>query len=126
MDYTHILQGIVITLFSIVLGFGAWWVRKLEKEQDKQDTRLAKQEDRLNAMDKAAGVLEAQLTGIRELLEQHMEREENVMWKRIEAIDLANQEAHAAMYAGLTALTGDVRELAGVVKQLATTRTIEK
>jgi hypothetical protein len=126
-QYIHILEVVLATLFGLVLSFTAYWVKHLDVDLKTVDVRISKIEDQLSAYKEKHAVGETQLAAIRSLLADHVDREENVTWKRIDEIDRENQMAHQKMFDGLSSLHGDVRELVGIMTtQFKLARTTRK
>ena len=102
-------------LAAIIMAVMGYFIRRLDKDQERQDGRLSHIEDTLGVYKEHVAVGTTEVRAIREMMEQHIEREENITWKRIEANENINREAHEKLFNGLAELTGDVRELVGVI-----------
>ena len=103
-------------LIGLIVGLLAYWVRRLDKDQERQDRELKHMNQTLTGFSRNVGAGDATVRRIESKLDDHIRREEEVTWKRIEDIDAKNEEAHRALTAGLMQLTGDVREMVGVLK----------
>lgn len=94
MDY---VARLIELLVGAVIAFVAYWVRRLDKEQDVMRAELEEL--------KAGGAnRQGELKTIRELLEAHIDREENHLWKRLDEMNTQQETRHIEVIGRLVAV----------------------
>lgn len=103
---------------GLLLASLVYWVRRLDKDQERQDMDIKQINRTLITYSRNVGIGDVSLQRIEGKLDDHIRREEEVTWTRIEEIDKENRASHDRLTESLTQLTGDVRELVGIVRAI--------
>lgn len=94
MDY---LARAVEILVAVIVGGIAWWLRRIDKEQDTMRAEI-------DALKIAGKGLEDMIATIKDILEKHVDREENVLWKRLDETDRRAEVRHLEVIGRLVAV----------------------
>jgi len=120
LTYTHILEVAFGFVFSSLLAMIGYWVRRLEKDQESAASRVERIEEDLVSFRENVAVGKTEIGALKTLIERHIDRTENVTLRRIEEVEKSKQEQHAKLFDLIASLSGDVRELSGMLVQFTT------
>ena len=118
--YVHLLEAGFGVVFTALLAMIGYWVRRLEKDMDANAARVERIEEDLVSFRETVAVGKTEINSLRQVMERYVERAETLTVKRMDEIEKSKAEQHAKLFDLISNLSGDVRELSGMLVQYAT------